>query len=189
MTVYQNKTLRADQIIDLLSILKNRFEKYPERHRGVEWNKIQSKLEASPQKLWSLSEMERTGGQPDVVHYDSLSEEYIFFDCSPESPVGRRSLCYDRAGLESRKEFRPENTAMELAAELGIDIVSEEQYRTLQRFGPFDAKTSSWILTPPDIRKAGGALFADFRYGHVFVYHNGAQSYYNSRGFRGILKI
>jgi hypothetical protein len=174
---------------ELLSALKARFEKNMNRHKGLEWAKIQGKLEANTEKLWSLNEMERTGGEPDVVDYDQKTGEYIFYDCSAESPNGRRSVCYDREGLESRKEHRPENNAIDMAAAMGIELLSEEQYRALHKLGKFDMKTSSWIKTPSDIRKLGGALFADFRYGNVFVYHNGAQSYYAARAFRGSLRV
>ncbi|MDO6432715.1 DUF4256 domain-containing protein [Flavitalea sp. BT771] len=173
----------------LLSALKARFEKNKHRHTGLEWTKVQAKLEADAEKLWSLHEMERTGGEPDVVGYDKKTGEYIFFDCSAESPKERRSVCYDREALESRKEHPPENNAIDMAAAMGIELLTEEQYRQLQQLGNFDMKTSSWVKTPPDIRKLGGALFADFRYGKVFVYHNGAQSYYAARGFRGSLRV
>jgi hypothetical protein len=174
---------------ELLSALKARFEKNMNRHKGFEWVKIQAKLEGNREALWSLAEMERTGGEPDVVGVDKATGEYIFFDCSAESPAGRRSICYDREGLESRKEHRPENSAIDMAADMGIALLTEEQYRELQSLGTFDAKTSSWLKTPDEIRKLGGAIFADFRYGHVFVYHNGAQSYYGGRAFRGSLKV
>jgi hypothetical protein len=174
---------------ELLSALKARFEKNMNRHKGFEWVKIQAKLEGNKEALWSLAEMERTGGEPDVVGVDKATGEYIFFDCSAESPAGRRSICYDREGLESRKEHRPENSAIDMAADMGIALLTEEQYRELQSLGTFDAKTSSWLKTPDEIRKLGGAIFADFRYGHVFVYHNGAQSYYGGRAFRGSLKV
>lgn len=172
-----------------LNILKGRFEKNMNRHNGLDWNKIQAKLEANTEKLWSLSEMERTGGEPDVVGYDEATDEYIFYDCSAESPKGRRSLCYDREALESRKEHKPENNVIDMAAAMGIELPTEEQYRVLQKLGNFDMKTSSWLKTPSDIRKLGGAIFGDFRYGNVFVYHNGAESYYGSRGFRGLLRV
>jgi hypothetical protein len=159
------------------------------RHKGLSWPSLEKRLETMPEKLWSLNEMERTGGEPDVVGKDSKTDEFIFFDCSSESPKGRRSLCYDREGMESRKDFKPETTAMDMAAAMGIRILSEEQYRTLQSLGEFDLKTSSWIQTPPAIRSLGGAIFADRRYNTVFVYHNGAQSYYESRGFRGSLRV
>ena len=174
---------------ELLSALKARFEKNMNRHKGLEWAEVQAKLEANPEKLWSLNEMERTGGEPDVVGHDQRTGEYIFNDCSAESPKGRRSLCYDREARESRKEHKPENSAIDLAAAMGIVLLTEEQYRELQKLGNFDTKTSSWIITPADVRKLGGALFADFRYGNVFVYHNGAESYYAARGFRGSLRV
>jgi hypothetical protein len=174
---------------ELLSVLKARFEKNMNRHEGLEWSKVQTKLEANPEKLWSLNEMERTGGEPDVVGYDEKTDEYIFYDCSPESPKGRRNVCYDREALETRKKFKPKDTAMDMAAAIGIEILTEEQYRWLQKIGNFDTKTSSWVKTPADIRKLGGAIFADHRYNHVFVYHNGAESYYGARGFRGSLRV
>ncbi|MCB0555459.1 MAG: DUF4256 domain-containing protein, partial [Phaeodactylibacter sp.] len=158
-------------------------------HEGLEWAKVQAKLEANPEKLWALHEMERTGGEPDVVGHDIKTGEYIFYDCSAESPKGRRSLCYDRDAWEARKEHKPENNAMDMAAAMGIELLTEEQYRALQQLGDFDTKTSSWLKTPPEIRKLGGAIFADFRYSHVFVYHNGAESYYAARGFRGSLRV
>ncbi|MFD2366842.1 DUF4256 domain-containing protein [Pseudoduganella sp. GCM10020061] len=178
-----------EQSAGLLDTLKTRFEANMKRHPGLEWAAIAARLEAHPEKLWSLAQMEHSGGEPDVVGYDKASGEFIFYDCSAESPSGRRSLCYDRAGLESRKEHRPENTAVDLAEAMGISILTEEQYRHLQTLGSFDAKTSSWLNTPADIRKLGGAIFGDFRFGRVFVYHNGAQSYYGSRGFRGALSV
>ncbi|MCP3138068.1 DUF4256 domain-containing protein [Pyxidicoccus xibeiensis] len=183
------KKLSAAQRDELLGVLKARFEKNMSRHKGLEWAKVQARLEANPEKLWSLNEMERTGGEPDVVGHDKKTGEYSFYDCSEESPKGRRSVCFDREGLESRKENRPENSAMDMAAAMGIELLSEEQYRELQKLGEFDAKTSSWVKTPADIRKLGGALFCDFRYGNVFVYHNGAQSYYGARAFRGSLRV
>ena len=183
------KELLPEQRAELLSVLKVRFEKNRNRHKGLEWAKLQAKLEANPEKLWSLHEMERTGGEPDVVAQDEKTGEYIFYDCSAESPKGRRSVCYDREGLESRKEHAPENNALDMAAAMGIELLSEEQYRELQQLGNFDTKTSSWVKTPAEIRKLGGALYADFRYGQVFVYHNGAQSYYAARAFRGLLKV
>lgn len=183
------KELSPEQNRELLRVLKTRFEKNMKRHKDIEWTDVESKLKGSVKKLWSLNEMERTGGEPDVVGYDKKTGEYIFYDCSAESPAGRRSLCYDREALESRKEHKPENSVMDLAATMGIELLREEQYRELQQLGKFDAKTSSWIVTPADIRKLGGALFADFRYAHVFVYHNGASSYYAARGFRGMLKV
>lgn len=181
--------LSATQQIELLAILKTRFEKNPNRHLGLEWSKIQYKLEANPNKLWSLNEMERTEGEPNVVDYYKETDEYIFYDCSTETPKGRRSLCYDKEALEARKEFKPENNVMDMATAMGIEILSEDEYRFLQKLGKFDLKTSSWIKTPAEIRKLGGALFADFRYETVFVYHNGAQSYYAARGFRGSLRM
>jgi hypothetical protein len=173
----------------LMGVLKNRFEKNMNRHRGLEWAKIQAKLEAKPEKLRSLAEMERTGGEADIVGFDKKTDEYIFYDCSAETPAGRRNVCYDQEALESRKEHKPKNSAMGMAVEMGIEMLTEEQYRELQTLGNFDTKTSSWVKTLPEIRKLGGALFADFRYGQVFVYHNGAESYYGSRGFRGILRV
>lgn len=181
-------TLSDEHRIELIEILKNRFEKNRNRHEGIEWSEIEIKLKSS-EKLWSVYEMERTGGEPDVIGYNSKTEEFIYMDCSTESPAGRRSICYDREGLDSRKEFKPESNAIDLAAEMGIEILTEEEYRNLQELGTFDAKTSSWIKTPPEIRKLGGALFADFRYGSVFIYHNGAQSYYAARGFRGSVRV
>jgi len=183
------KDVNAKQREELLSVLKARFEKNMNRHKGLEWAKVQARLETNPEKLWSLNEMERTGGEPDVVGHDKKTGEYIFYDCSAESPAGRRSLCYDREALESRKEHKPKASAMGMAADMGIELLSEEQYRELQKLGEFDTKTSSWVKTPSDIRKLGGALFCDRRYGHVFVYHNGAESYYAARGFRGSLRI
>jgi hypothetical protein len=169
--------------------LKARFEKNMNRHKGLEWAKVQAKLEANTEKLWSLNEMERTGGEPDVLGHDKETGEYIFYDCSAESPKGRRSVCYDREGQESRKENKPENNAVDMAAAMGIELLSEEQYRELQQRGIFDTKTSSWVKTPAEIRKLGGALFGDFRYGNVFVYHNSAPSYYAARAFRGSLRV
>ena len=183
------KDMQAKQREELLRALKARFEKHMNRHKGLEWAKVKAKLEANTKKLWSLNEMERTGGEPDVVGHDKKTGEYMFFDCSAESPKGRRSVCYDREGLESRKEHKPGNNAIDMAAAMGIEILTEEQYRELQKLGNFDAKTSSWVKTPSEIRKLGGAIFADFRYGNVFVYHNGAQSYYGSRAFRGSLRV
>jgi hypothetical protein len=183
------KELSPEQREELLGALKARFEKNMNRHRGLEWAKVRARLEATTEKLWSLNEMERTGGEPDVVGHDKKTGEYIFYDCSAESPKGRRNVCYDREGLEARKEHKPENSAMDLAAAIGIEILTEEQYRELQKFGNFDTKTSSWVKTPSDIRKLGGALFADRRYGHVFVYHNSAPSYYGVRAFRGSLRV
>jgi hypothetical protein len=183
------KELSRDQRKDLLSILKNRFERNMHLHKGLEWAKIEEKLEANPGKLWSLNEMEATGGEPDVVGQDKKTGEYIFYDCSAESPKGRRSYCYDGEALASRKENKPANSAVDMAAAIGIELLTEEQYRDLQKLGKFDTKTSSWIKTPPDIRKLGGAIFADYRYGRVFVYHNGAESYYAARAFRGALTV
>ena len=186
------KGLSPEQREELLETLKVRFEKNMNRHKGLEWAKVQSRIcgtEANAEKLWSLGEMERTGGEPDVVGHDKKTGEYVFFDCSAESPKGRTSVCYDREGLESRKENRPKTTAMDMAAAMGIEILTEEQYRELQKIGNFDTKTSSWLKTPPEIRKLGGAIFADRRYDHVFVYHNGAESYYAARGFRGSLRV
>jgi hypothetical protein len=183
------KELKAKPREELLSTLQARFEKNLNRHKGLAWAKVQARLEAHPEKLWSLNEMERTGGEPDVVGYDKKTGEYIFYDCSAESPKDRRSLCYDREALESRKEFKPKDTAMDLAAAMGSELLTEEQYRALQKLGNFDTKTSSWLKTPAEIRKLGGAIFGDRRYDHVFVYHNGAESYYGSRGFRGSLRV
>jgi hypothetical protein len=183
------KNLSPEQRGELLATLKTRFEKHHSRHRGLKWTAIQAKLEEHPEKLWSLRQMEQTGGEPDVVGYDENTSEYIFYDCSAESPAGRRSVCYDREGLESRKEHRPENNAVDMAAAMGIELLTEEQYRKLQQLGEFDLKTSSWVKTPEAIRKRGGALFCDRRYGHIFLYHNGAQSYYGARGFRGLLSV
>ena len=183
------KELSSEQGEALLSALKVRFEKNMNRHKGLDWANVQAKLEANSEKLWSLNEMETTGGEPDVVGHDEKTGEYIFYDCSAESPKGRRSICYDRAALEARKENKPANNAMDMATAMGIEILTEDQYRELQKLGNFDAKTSSWILTPADIRKLGGALFGDFRYGTVFVYHNGADSYYAARAFRGSLRV
>jgi len=184
-----NVTLSIKQREELLKALKVRFEKNINRHRGLEWDAVQAKLEANAEKLWSLHEMERTGGEPDVVGHDAKTGEYIFYDCSPESPKGRRSLCYDREALESRKENKPKDSATDVAAAMGIELLTKEQYRELQKLGNFDTKTSSWVKTPSDIRKLGGALFCDRRYGTVFVYHNGAESYYAGRAFRGSLRV
>ena len=183
------KELSPEQRKELLRALKVRFEKNMNRHKGLEWAKVQTKLAANAEKLQSLNEMERTGGEPDVVGHDIKTGEYFFYDCSAESPKERRSVCYDREALESRKEFKPKDTAMDMAAAMGIEILTEEQYRELQKFGNFDTKTSSWLKTPSEIRKLGGAIFADRRYDHVFVYHNGAESYYAVRGFRGSLRV
>jgi hypothetical protein len=174
---------------ELLKTLKARFEKNMNRHKGLEWPKVQAKLEANPEKLWSLNEMESTGGEPDVVGWDKKTGEFIFYDCSAESPKGRRSVCYDREALDGRKEHKPKDSAIDMAAAMGIELLTEEQYRELQKLGSFDTKTSSWVQTPSDIRKLGGALFCDRRYDHVFVYHNGAESYYGARAFRGSLRI
>src|SRR5437764_9614912 len=181
--------LSPQQRAELLRTLKARFEKNKDRHQGLEWAQIQARLEANIEKLWSLSEMERTGGEPDVVGHDKKTGEYIFYDCSPESPKGRRSLCFDREALESRKEHKPADNAIGMAAAMGIELLTEEQYRELQKLGNFDTKTSSWVKTPSDIRKLGGALFCDRRYDTVFVYHNGAESYYAARAFRGSLRV
>lgn len=183
------KKLSSAQREELLKTLKSRFEKNMNRHKGLEWAKVQARLEANNEKLWSLDDMESTGGEPDVVAFDKKTGEFIFYDCSAESPNGRRSLCYDRKALDSRKEHKPANSAIDMAAEMGIELLTEEQYRDLQKLGNFDTKTSSWIVTPPDIRKLGGAVFCDRRYNTVFLYHNGAESYYAARGFRGSLKV
>lgn len=185
----EKRELSTEQHEELLNVLKGRFEKNMNRHKGLEWGKVQAKLKANTEKLWSLNEMEITGGEPDVVGYDETTGEYIFYDCSAESPKGRRSVCYDREAQESRKEHKPENSAIDMAAAMGIELLTEEQYRALQKLGNFDMKTSSWLKTPSEIRKLGGAIFADFRYGNVFVYHNGAESYYGARGFRGSLRV
>lgn len=182
------RELTPEQQQELLSVLKARFEKN-RYHKGLEWADVQAKLESNPEKLWSLHEMERTGGEPDVIGHDETTGEYIFYDCAAESPTGRRSLCYDGEALASRKKFKPENSAMEMAAAMGIELLTEEQYRELQQLGNFDTKTSSWVTTPADIRGLGGAIFGDYRYGHVFIYHNGAESYYGARGFRGSLRV
>ena len=187
--VETKKKLSPEQREELLRALKARFEKNMNRHKGLEWAKVQAKLEANTEKLWSLNEMERTGGEPDVVGYAKKTDEYIFYDCSAESPKDRRNVCYDREALESRKAFKPEDNAIDMAAAMGIEILTEEQYRELQKLGNFDTKTSSWLKTPSEIRKLGGAIFADRRYDHVFVYHNGAPSYYGVRGFRGSLRV
>jgi hypothetical protein len=188
-SVRTKKQLSPAQREELLKVLKARFEKNTNRHEGPEWAKVQAKLEANPEKLWSLNEMETTGGEPDIVGHDQKTGEYIFFDCSPESPKGRVSVCYDREGWESRKEHRPKNTAMDMAAAMGIELLTEEQYQELQKLGSFDTKTSSWVKTPADIRKLGGALYYERRYGRVFAGHNGAQSYYAGRAFRGWLRV
>jgi hypothetical protein len=183
------KKLSEKEGAELLKVLKSRFEKHRNRHKGIEWADVQTRLDANREKLWSLQEMEATGGEPDVVGQDKKTGEYLFYDCSVESPKGRRSLCYDREALDSRKEFKPNNNAVDMAAAMGIELLTEEQYRMLQELGKFDLKTSSWLLTPASIRKLGGAIFADFRYDHVFIYHNGASSYYAARGFRGALRV
>jgi hypothetical protein len=183
------KVLSPERREELLRVLKARFEKNMSRHNGLEWAKVQTRLEANSEKLWSLNEMERTGGEPDVVQQDRKTGEYIFFDCSPESPKGRTSVCYDRQALESRKEHKPINSAMDMAGAMGVEILTEEQYRELQKLGEFDTKTSSWVKAPTEIRKLGGGLFGDRRFGRVFVYHNGAQSYYAARAFRASLKV
>jgi hypothetical protein len=187
--VKENRELSADQREEILGILKVRFGKNTTRHEGLEWDKVQAKLEANPEKLWSLNEMEQTGGEPDVISYDENADEYIFCDCSAESPKGRRSVCYDHEALESRKQHKPENSAIGMATDMGIEILTEEQYRDLQNLGKFDLKTSSWVKTPANIRKLGGAIFCDRRYDTVFLYHNGAESYYGARGFRGLLRV
>jgi hypothetical protein len=183
------KQLSVPQRDELLTTLKARFEKNMNRHKGLEWAKVQAKLEANPEKLWSLNEMERTGGEPDVVGFDRKTGEYTFYDCSAESPKDRRSLCYDRVALDARKEHKPKDSALDMATAMGIELLTEQQYRELQQLGNFDLKTSSWVQTPPEIRKLGGALFCDRRYNQVFLYHNGADSYYAARGFRGSLSV
>lgn len=184
-----NKKLSSDTIEQLLNILKNRFDKNMNRHKNLEWKKVETKLRSNPEKLWSLNEMEKTGGEPDVVGYDKSKNEYIFYDCSDESPKGRRSLCYDSEALKSRKENKPKDSAVNMAETMGVEILTEEQYRELQKLGNFDCKSSSWVKTPANIRKLGGAVFCDRRYDTVFLYHNGAESYYAARGFRGSLRI
>ena len=183
------KVLSAEQAQELIKILKTRFEKNINRHKGIDWSKVQKKLEANPEKLWSLYEMENTGGEPDVVDFDTNTGDYIFYDCSAESPKGRRSLCYDHEALEKRKEYKPADSAVNMATAMGIELLNEEQYRALHLSGNFDTKTSSWLKTPNDIRKLGGAIFGDYRYATVFIYHNGAESYYAARGFRGLLRV
>ena len=183
------KELSKDQRLGLLKTLQERFEKHQDRHKGLAWKEVQQRLEAHPEKLWSLQQMEETGGEPDVVIFDKKSKQLLFIDCSKETPKGRRSLCYDQEALNSRKEHKPKNSALNLAAEMGIELLSEEQYRELQQLGDFDLKTSSWLQTPASVRELGGAIFGDRRYDRVFIYHNGAQSYYAVRGFRGVLKI
>ena len=187
--VSNKKELSPEQREELLTTLKARFEKNMNRHQGLEWTKVRARLEANAEKLWSLNEMERTGGEPDVVGQDKKTGEYAFYDCSPESPKGRTSLCYDREALDSRKEHKPKSSAMDMAAAMGAELLTEEQYQELQRLGNFDTKSSSWLKTPGDIRKLGGAIFGDRRFGRVFVYHNGAESYYSGRGFRGWLRV
>lgn len=191
MSIETKKTLSPEIREELLNTLKTRFEKNMNRHKGIEWDKVLEKLDSGKpwEKLWSLNEMEITGGEPDVVGYDKKTGEYIFYDCSAESPKGRRNVCYDREALNSRKEHKPENSAIDMAASMGIEMLTEEQYRELLKLGNFDMKTSSWLKTPPEMRKLGGAIFADFRYGSVFVYHNGAESYYGARAFRGSLRV
>lgn len=183
------RKLSPEEQEELLKMLRVRFAKNMDLHQGIDWAKVEARLKANPDKLWSLDEMELTGGEPDVVGYDEKTGEYIFYDCSAESPKGRRSICYDPEALESRKEHKPKNSAIGMAAEMGIEILSEEQYRELQRLRKFDTKTSSWVKTPADIRALGGAIFGDWRYGNVFIYHNGADSYYGARGFRGLLRV
>jgi Protein of unknown function (DUF4256) len=182
-------TITPEQKEELIKLLKKRFDNNMHRHVGMAWKDVLSKLEANPKKIWSLNEMEKTGGEPDVVDYDHINGTYIFYDCSSESPKGRRSTCYDKEGLESRKQHKPDKNAMDMATEMEIELLTVEQYRELQTLGEFDTKTSSWLQTPKDIRELGGALFGDFRYGKVFIYHNGAQSYYAARGFRGVLRV
>ena len=189
MTKRNKNELSSEQSKALLGVLKGRFEKNMNRHKGLEWAKLQAKLEANIEKLWSLNEMERTGGEPDVVGQEKKTGEYIFYDCSAESPKGRRSICYDREALESRKEHKPENNASDMAAEMGIELLTEVQYRELQKLGNFDTKTSSWVKTPSEIRELGGAIFCDRRYDNVFTYHNGAESYYGGRAFRGSIRV
>jgi hypothetical protein len=189
MPTENKKKLLPQQQAALITVLEDRFEKNKHRHKAIEWTTLPARLKANAEKLWSLHEMERTGGEPDVVGYDAKTKEYIFYDCAAESPKERRSICYDGEALESRKEFKPKNNAIDMAATMGIELLTEEQYRALQQLEPFDTKTSSWLKTPADIRKLGGALFADYRFGKVFVYHNGAPSYYAGRGFRGWLSI
>ncbi|WNM18585.1 DUF4256 domain-containing protein [Flavobacterium capsici] len=189
MTTKKQNLLSSKETKTLLTVLETRFEKNKNRHQNINWNDVLAKLESNPDKLWSLNEMEKTGGEPDVVGYDSNTNEYLFYDCSVESPNGRRSYCYDREALNKRKEHKPKNSVEDVAKEMGIKLLNEEEYRTLQRLGKFDTKTSSWLQTPDNIRKLGGAIFGDFRYDTVFIYHNGADSYYAARGFRGSLKV
>jgi hypothetical protein len=188
-SVGSKKELPPGRRLELLGVLKSRFEKNMNRHKGFEWEEVKARVEANSEKLWSLNEMERTGGEPDVVGHVKVTGEYIFVDCSPESPAGRTGYCYDREALDSRKEHKPKNNVVDVASVMGVEIIAEEQYRELQKLGDFDAKTSSWVKTPAEIRKLGGALFCDRRFGHVFVYHNGAQSYYSARAFRSSLKV
>lgn len=183
------KKLSAEESATLLNTLKARFDQHKDRHKGIAWADVEAKLKAAPEKCWSLHVMEETGGEPDVVGYDKKTGEYIFYDCAAESPKGRRSVCYDREALEARKEHKPADNAVDMAAEMGIELLSEEEYRALQQLGTFDTKTSSWVKTPAAIRKLGGAVFCDYRYGTVFLYHNGAESYYAARGFRGALRV
>lgn len=183
------KQLSAKQAEELIAALRKRFEQYPERHKGIKWSSVEQRLKDYPQQLWSLSEMERTGGEPDVIGHNTKTGAYIFFDCSPESPKGRRSLCYDREALDSRKEHKPKDSAIDMAAAMGVELMTEDQYRQLQQLGDFDLKTSSWVKTPDAIREHGGAIFCDKRYEHVFMYHNGASSYYAARGFRAVLTV
>ncbi|MCR2823565.1 DUF4256 domain-containing protein [Lederbergia panacisoli] len=185
----EKRKLSPEQHEEILRILKARFDKNMNRHKGLEWAKVEAKLETNTEKLWSLYEMERTGGEPDVIVHDKEADEYIFYDCSAESPKGRRNVCYDRKALDSRKKHKPENSAIDMAYDMGVEILTEEQYRELQELGNFDTKTSSWVKTPANIRKLGGAIFCDYRYDTVFVYHNGADSYYGARGFRGSLRV
>ncbi len=189
MSNLSSRKLSQKQSEGLLGILKTRFEKNMNRHKGLDWAKVEARLGSNAEKIWSLNEMEKTGGEPDVAGYDKKTDEYIFYDCSAETPTGRRNVCYDREALESRKEHKPKNNAMDMAADMGIELLTGEQYKELQQLGEFDTKTSSWVKTPADIRKLGGAFFCDRRYNHVFLYHNGAQSYYASRAFRGLLRV
>ncbi len=184
-----NKELSSSQREVLLTALKDRFEKNIIRHKSIKWTEVQARLEVNTEKLWSISEMERTGGEPDIINHDKKTGEYIFYDCSAESPKGRRNICYDREAQDSRKEHKPENNAVDMAAAMGIELLTEEEYRELQKLGEFDTKTSSWVKTPSNIRKLGGAIFCDRRYNTIFVYHNGAESYYAARGFRGLFKV
>ncbi len=187
--INSSRKLSVEEQERLIKTLKSRFEKNMNRHKDLQWDRVQAKLKADPEKIWSLSEMERTGGEPDVLGYDESTNEYLFCDCSAESPKGRRSICYDREAMDSRKEHKPENNALDMASDMGIEILTEEQYRELQKSGEYDTKTSSWVKTPEAIRKLGGAIFCDRRYDTVFVYHNGAESYYGARGFRGVLRL